>query len=165
MSKGNGTTKSIGSKSASAARSTSGGDKIKEATKGWLKMVENATTQEKLMGIKETAKAIFEKGQVDYENAKIVIDAAHARMVKLFKMPTMPKKYERTTFSFDGKEYTISRTPTGFGSQQNSNGRFTLAKPDGGYHDFTYGHSFSGYTSPREAYNELKAWVKKYYIK
>ncbi len=128
-------------------------------------MVQNATTQEKLMDIKETAKATFEQGQVDYENAKTVIDAAQAKMVKLFKMPTMPSKYGHATFSFDGKEYSINRIPTGYGSQQNSNGRFTLTKPDGGYLDFNYGYSYSGYTSPRAAYNELKAWVKNNYIK
>ena len=81
------------------------------------------------------------------------------------KIPSMPGKYKSTTFTINGEEYRISHVPTGYGAQQKTNGRFTLTKPDGDYHDFRYGSAYGGSISKSEAYNSLKAWVKKYYIK
>ena len=160
MAKGNGTTRS-----GSASNPTGVGISVTEATDKWIKMVDNATTQSELSSIKNTVQSIFESGQVDYNNAKKVMDAAHTKMVNTFKMPAMPGKYNKVEFSFDGKQYTISNTPTGYGNQKNKNGRFTLTNPDGGYQDFRYGDSYGSYTSAKQAYNEVKAWVKKYYIK
>ena len=160
MAKGTGTTRS-----GSAANPTGTGISVTEATDKWIKMVGNATTQDELSSIKNTVQSIFESGQVDYNNAKKVMDAAHTKMVNTFKMPAMPGKYNKVEFSFDGKQYTISNTPTGYGNQKNRNGRFTLTKPDGDYQDFRYGDSYGGYKTAKEAYNEVKAWVKKYYIK
>lgn len=77
----------------------------------------------------------------------------------------MPGKYKSATFTINGEEYRISHVPTGFGSQQKTNGRFTLVKPDGDYKDFNYGSSYGGMYSKQEAYKDLKNWVKKYYIK
>ena len=160
MAKGTGTTRS-----GSASNPTGVGMSVTEATDKWIKMVDNATTQSELSSIKNTVQSIFESGQVDYNNAKKVMDAAHTKMVNTFKMPAMPGKYNKVEFSFDGKQYTISNTPTGYGNQKNRNGRFTLTNPDGGYQDFRYGDSYGSYTSAKQAYNEVKAWVKKYYIK
>ena len=160
MAKGNGITRS-----GSAANPTGIGISVTEATDKWIKMVDNATTQSELSSIKNTVQSSLESGQVDYNNAKKVMDAAHTKMVNTFKMPAMPGKYNKVEFSFDGKQYTISNTPTGYGNQKNRNGRFTLTNPDGGYQDFRYGDSYGSYTSAKQAYNEVKAWVKKYYIK
>lgn len=81
------------------------------------------------------------------------------------KIPSMPGKYKNATFTINGEEYRISHVPTGYGAQQKTNGRFTLTKPDGDYQDFRYGSAYGGYISKSEAYNSLKSWVKKYYIK
>lgn len=82
------------------------------------------------------------------------------------KIPSMPGRYKSVTFETSEGTYRISHVPTGYGAlQQKRNGRFTLTKPDGDYHDFRYGDSYGGYTSAKEAYNEVKAWIKKFYLK
>ena len=92
--------------------------------------------------------------------AKLAIDNSKV------KIPSMPGRYKSVTFETSEGTYSISHVPTGYGAlQQKRNGRFTLTKPDGDYHDFRYGDSYSGYTSAKEAYSEVKAWIKKFYLK
>ena len=76
------------------------------------------------------------------------------------KIPFMPGKYKSAAFTTNEGTYTISHIPTASGKS----GRFTLSKPDGDYHDFNYGPVYGGNISSKEAYNNLKAWVKKFYL-
>ena len=75
----------------------------------------------------------------------------------------MPSNYDSTSVQVGDTQYDIRRVPTGFGRQQQRNGRFTVREQGNpsNYRDFSYGDSYSGYTSSREAWNDVKSYLRQ----
>ena len=57
----------------------------REATNRWIEWVNRTDSVERVQDIAKTAEAIFNNGQVSYESAKAVVDAAQKREEELKK--------------------------------------------------------------------------------
>lgn len=93
----------------------------------------------------------------------ISVEQKRAISEKNIKAAKMPANYNNTYVEVNGKEYSIRRVPTGFGKQQLRNGRFTVTEVgnSSNYRDFSFGDSYAGYTSPKEAFSDVKNYLRK----
>ena len=87
MAKGSGTTKrGSSSNPRGLVRSTNGiPASERDATNGWLGMVDRANTIEKLNSISRTVQKIFNQGEVSYASTKAIVDAVEKRKYTLRK--------------------------------------------------------------------------------